>query len=81
MSFSKNERRFTLPRKLEMFNSRNLIEFFSCTFFIKRHLKKRFCNSHVEFLCKMFNQFVQKFIRNFNFKITVNNEVFFWKNE
>lgn len=53
------------------------VDFVCYTFFIKRHFKKRFRDSYVQnFVGQIFNQYVQKFIRNFNFKIPVNDEVF-----
>lgn len=60
--FPKKETGLTLPRELKLFSKRHFIHIFSCTFFIRR--------------IKMFNQFLQKFIRNFNLKIPANYEAF-----
>lgn len=43
------------------------------------HFKMRFRDSHVQCLCEMVIQFVERFTRNFNLKKPVNNEEIFKK--
>lgn len=70
----RNETRLTLPRKVELFSRWNLIEFCSCTFFIKCHLNKMLMRNFFYFFLSICWIFF--FFRKFYFKIFLNNEAF-----